>query len=187
MNLTPSILAASLLVLAGCPPAPPSPPKTPAAPSAPAVSEASPGAQLAALDPRRPVPLVPMMAAHQKQEMRAHLAAVQGIVDGLARGDIKAVAKAAKQIGSSPEMAMQCRHMGAGAEGFTPRALDFHRRADAIVAAANKGDREAVLKATAHTLDACVGCHAAYKQQVVDPATWQKRTGEAPPMGAHAN
>ena len=76
-------------------------------------------------------------------------------------------------------MQQMCEHMGAGAEGFTELALEFHTRADAIAVAAESKDAKAVLEATSHTLQACTACHASYRQDVVDAATWQSRTGSA--------
>lgn len=139
--------------------------------------------QLAELDPRLPVPLQPMMAWHQKQNMQQHLVAIQRITAAVAEEDWPEVAAASTLIESSPQMQMQCEHMGAGAEGFTEMALDFHHRADAIGEAARQEDGPAVLKATAHTLEACTTCHARYRQDVVDAETWQARTGsEHAPM-----
>lgn len=148
--------------------------------SAAAVGNASAAhEQLAKMDPRRPVPLQPMMAWHQKQNMMEHLVAVQRITEALSREDWDGVAEAAKLIESSPRMQQMCRHMGSGAEGFTELALDFHRRADAIGVAAKAKDGKAVLQATSNTLQACTSCHAAYRQDVVDAATWEARTGAA--------
>jgi hypothetical protein len=135
---------------------------------------------LAALDDRAPVPLEPMMAWHQKQQMQDHLKAVQRIVDGAARGDWEAVAAAGAQIGSSPEMQQTCERMGAGAPGFTELALEFHRRADAIGEAAKTHDTAAVLRATSYALQACTECHGKYRQDVVDAQGFQDRTGLAP-------
>lgn len=135
--------------------------------------------ELASLDRRKPVPLQPMMAWHQKQNMMEHLVAIQRITDGVARRDWDAVTRAAALIESSPQMQEMCRHMGAGAEGFTERALDFHRRADAIGVAARAHDAAAVLRATSDTLKACTGCHATFRQDVVNAAEWQRRTGQA--------
>ncbi len=149
----------------------------PAKPAAP-----DPIAQLAAMDSRKPVPLQPMMAWHQKQNMQQHLVAIQRITAALAKDDWDEVAAAAKLIESSPEMQMMCQHMGAGADGFTEQALDFHRRADAIAPAAAKHDAKAVLAATAHTLESCTGCHATYRQEVVDAATWTQKTGQTMDM-----
>jgi len=135
--------------------------------------------QLAAMDTRRPVPLQPMMAWHQKQNMMEHLVAIQRITDALAREDWEGVAAASALIESSPQMQQMCHHMGAGADGFTELALDFHRRADAIGVAARAQDGTAVLRATSSALEACTSCHATYRQDVVDPATWEARTGSA--------
>jgi len=133
------------------------------------------------MDPRAPVPLQPMMAWHQKQNMQNHLVAIQEITESLSRQDWEAVANASLTIESSPQMQMQCEHMGAGADGFTEMALEFHRRADAIGVAARDQDINAVLRATAYTLEACTRCHAVYRQDVVDVATWEART--ATPTG----
>jgi hypothetical protein len=144
-----------------------------------ASSPCEPMTELASLDHRRPVPLQPMMAWHQKQNMLEHLVAIQRITDGLAREDWDEVARASALIESSPQMQQMCQHMGAGAEGFTEMALDFHLRADAIGVAARAHDRAGVLRATSNTLQACTGCHVAFRQEVVDAGTWRARTGQA--------
>ena len=131
------------------------------------------------MDHRRAVPLQPMMAWHQKQNMMEHLVAIQRITDGLAREDWDAIAEASALIESSPQMQQMCEHMGAGADGFTELALEFHARADTIGVAAKAHDGPAVLAATSSTLQACTSCHTTYRQEVVDPATWEARTGSA--------
>lgn len=151
----------------------------PAAPASPTADACAPIAALDAMDPRAPVPLQPMMAWHQKENMQEHLVAIQRITDGLAREDWEEIARASALIESSPQMQQMCQHMGAGAEGFTELALDFHRRADAIGVAARAHDGPGVLRATSHALEACTSCHAAYRQDVVDAATWEARTGSA--------
>jgi hypothetical protein len=70
-----------------------------------------------------------------------------------------------------------CEHMGAGAHGFTELALYFNRRADGISIAARNQDATAVLQATSSTLQTCTSCHATYRLEVVDAATWLARTG----------
>jgi hypothetical protein len=135
--------------------------------------------EMAKLDQRAAVPLQPMMAWHQKQSMMEHLVAIQRITDGVAREDWDEVANAAALIETSPQMQQMCQHMGAGAEGFTEMALDFHRRADAIGEAARAHDGAAALHATSHTLQACTQCHASFRQEVVNAATWRARTGQA--------
>ncbi|MEM9194396.1 MAG: hypothetical protein AAGF12_34785 [Myxococcota bacterium] len=139
--------------------------------------------ELAEMDPRQPVPLQPMMAWHQKQNMMEHLVAIRRITDGLAREDWDEVATASRLIEASPQMERMCHHMGQGADGFTEMALEFHRRAAGIGEAAERQDGASALGATAHTLEACTSCHAAFRQEVVDSATWQTRTGsEHQPM-----
>jgi uncharacterized protein involved in copper resistance len=137
----------------------------------------TPITELSELDHRKPVPLQPMMAWHQKQNMMEHLVAIQRITGGLAQEDWKEVASASALIETSPQMQQMCQHMGAGAAGFTELALEFHRRADAIGEAARAHDGPAVLRATSNTLAACTSCHATFRQEVVDATTWQSRTG----------
>jgi hypothetical protein len=134
----------------------------------------SPQQQLDRLDARAPVPLLPMMARHQKENMRAHLGAVEQIVGGVAANDFAAVEQGAATLGLSPEMEQMCHHMGIGAPGFTDRALAFHKSAEAIAEAARAKDQAKVLAALDVTLKGCTGCHETYKQKVVDDAEWQK-------------
>jgi hypothetical protein len=134
------------------------------------------------LDARTPLPLLPMMANHQKQNMRDHLLAVQQIVAALATDDFAAIERAALRIGYTDEMGQMCTHMGAGASGFTEQALDFHHTADSIAVAARDRDRARVLAALGATLETCTSCHDAWKQQVVDEATWKSLTSSPPPV-----
>lgn len=181
-------LLASLLIFAhacGREPTAAPEPRTPApraasAPASPPPESANAAASLNRLDTRTPVPLLPMMANHQKQNMRDHLVAVQQIVAALATGDLVGVERAAERIGFSEPMGQMCSHMGAGAPGFTEQALDFHRSADRIALAARQRDQRKVLTELDVTLQTCTLCHAAWKQQVVDEATWQRLT--ASPM-----
>ncbi|MBI5495923.1 MAG: hypothetical protein HY904_12940 [Deltaproteobacteria bacterium] len=148
---------------------------------APAPAAPSPADALDQMDTRTAVPLLPMMANHQKQNMRDHLLAVQEIVAAVAADDFAAIEKAAGRIGYSQQMAQMCTHMGAGAPGFTEQALTFHRTADGIAAAARERNRGRVLVELGATLQTCTGCHAAWKQRVVDDPTWQRLTASAPP------
>jgi hypothetical protein len=178
------IAAAAVVVLAGCSGDWPS--STAEAQASPKTSDKmSASSALDRLDERKPVPLLPMMAQHQKANMRDHLVAVQEIVAGLASKNYAAVEKAAKRIGFSEQMGQMCTHMGAGAPGFTEQALAFHHTADGIVRAAQAKHAEKVLKELNATLQTCTACHAAWKQQVVDEGTWQRITPTTPPMSGH--
>ncbi len=176
-------LILSFVLLAACQAAPPAenPTKqdvpTPPAVSAPVEVANSAIQDLNQMDTRTPVPLQPMMAWHQKQNMQDHLVAIQEIVSAAAAQDWERITKASARIESSPQMAQMCQHMGAGAPGFTDVALDFHSRADGIAVAAKTKDVQAVLEATSYTLEACTACHAQYRQDVVDAATWTSLTG----------
>jgi hypothetical protein len=161
-------------IVAGCsrsPGAPPDP--TPPVPTASPGTNTAP-AELDRIDARSPVPLLPTMAAHQKQSMRDHLVAVQEVVAALSVADFTGVETAATRIGFSQTMGQMCTHMGAGAPGFAEQAIEFHRTADRIGAAARDRDGAAVLVALGTALQACTSCHAAWKQQVVDEPTWQR-------------
>ncbi|MBI5608148.1 MAG: hypothetical protein HY902_04650 [Deltaproteobacteria bacterium] len=128
------------------------------------------------------MPLLPMMAHHQKQNMRAHLVAVQAILAALATEDFAAIEKGAAELGFSQQMGQMCTHMGMGAPGFTDQALAFHHTADRIGTAAHDHDRGRVVAELATTLTACTACHETWKQQVVDEATWRRLTSSAPPV-----
>lgn len=187
-----SLSVAVLCVLSsGCEPAPASAPAS-AAPSGAGPTSAldpvgTPADALDQMDKRSPVPLLPMMANHQKANMRDHLVAVQEIVAALGKDDFAAVEKSAGRIGLSAEMGRMCTHMGMGAPGFTDKALGFHRAADKIALAARERDSKRVLQELGTTLETCTSCHATYKQKVVDNAAWSKATATPVPSspGSH--
>lgn len=138
------------------------------------------------LDRRTPVPMLPQMSQHQKQNMRAHLEAVQRIIGALAREDWDEVTSASKEIGSSDKMRRMCGRMGAGAPVMAQMGLAFHQQADGITEAAARKDTAGTLAALSSTVQVCNGCHAAFRQDVVDFDTYEKRVaavseqGEAP-------
>ena len=170
----------TIALLAGCNrTAPEAKPQTePPAPQATAPqAAAASGAAAASLDGRKPLPLTAMMANHQLQEMRDHLQVVQEIAMALGKDDFDAIATSAARIAWSDKQAMMCKHMGAGAPGFTELGEHFHRTADGIVAAAKKRDRAAVATALGTTLETCVGCHATYRQEIVDEHAFAKHGG----------
>ncbi len=188
LNLTGCFTLSASLALAGCDSPTPARQEPSAAVSPAARSSAqrpgdgdSAAEHLDAMDKRKPVPLLPMMAHHQKQEMRDHLLAVQEIVAALSSDDFAGVEQAASRIGYSEREAQMCQHMGAAAPGFTEQALGFHKAADGISAAAKEKDRAKVLSALGATLKTCTSCHANWKQQVVSESKWQELSGQEPP------
>lgn len=147
-----------------------------AEPAAPPPQAAAPANNL---DPRTPVPLTAMMAVHQKQEMRDHLRVVEEITAALGKDDFAAIAKSAARIGWSEQQAAMCKHMGAGAPGFTEVGEHFHKTADTIVDAARRRDRTAVITALDATLQTCTGCHETYRQDIVEASALEKAGGPA--------
>jgi hypothetical protein len=137
----------------------------------PDASSAAAQAALDVLDTRKPVPLLPMMANHQKANMRDHLVAVQEIVAAIGANDFDSIEKASRRIGYSEQMNQMCTHMGAGAPGFTEQALLFHHTADKICDAARERDMKKVLSALNETMTTCTSCHAAFKQHLVQDAS----------------
>ena len=125
---------------------------------------------------RRPLPLLQMMADHQKQMMRDHLGAVQEIVTALSLDDFDAVQQAVVRLGYSDEVGRVCNHMGAASPAFTRQALAFHHTADGIAAAARERSRGRILAELSTTLKACTACHAQWKQEIVDEPTWDRLT-----------
>jgi len=135
--------------------------------------------EMQTFDNRRDLPLLPMMAEHQKRSMRGHLQAVSDIVAALASDDFASIEKSASRIGFSEGMGHMCENFGRAAPGFTEQALAFHHTADRIGEAARAHDRGQIISALSDTLVACTGCHAKWKQRVVDDATWQQLTANA--------
>ena len=178
------LFAAALALLGSCSR---EAPLAPSATSRPPPTSSTPSAAdtLDQMDKRTPVPLLPMMANHLKQNMRDHLLVVQEIVAALATDDYPRIERAVGRIGFSEQMGQMCTHMGAGAPRFTEQLLNFHHTADRIGAAAHDRDRTRVLNELGATLQTCTACHAAWKQQVVDEPTWQSLTSSAPPT--HGN
>ena len=160
------ILHACLIALAACRGSAAAPAPSPAPADDPA-------------DGRKPVPMTARMAAHHKQEMRDHLRAVEEITAALAKDDLDAVAASAARIGWSEQQAAMCKHMGAGAPGFADLGEHFHRTADGIADAARRRDRAATVAALDATLRTCVGCHDAFREQVVDEASFATLAGSA--------
>jgi cytochrome c556 len=78
-------------------------------------------------------------------------------------------------------MATMCDHMGAATPGFSEVARRFHESADEIGEQARAQSVAGILQATATTVSVCTGCHATYKQRIVDEDEWRRLTGAAAP------
>jgi hypothetical protein len=112
------VLIPVVAILGACSREPPPAPATTSSATIAPVAAPSAADALDKMDTRAPVPLLPMMANHQKQNMRDHLVAVQQIVAAIAADDFAGIEKAAARIGFSEQMGQMCTHMGTGAPGF---------------------------------------------------------------------
>ncbi len=121
------------------------------------------------------------MAAHQKQNMRAHLMAVRRIIAALQWGNYSSIGESAKKLGFSPQMEQMCAMMGAATPGFAQAALKFHHTAGETGVAATERNERAVLAALGKTLALCTACHATYEQKVVSDETWQQMARKSVP------
>ena len=104
-----------------------------------------------------------MQKHHQLSNMRAHLKAVQTIVNLIAQDDFqKASDVAYKELGSTTEMRMMCASFDN--KTFETMGLEFHKSADKMSAVLKTGDKAKSLEALATTMNYCVNCHAMFKQ-----------------------
>ena len=131
-------------------------------------------------DTRKPLPLTEMMAEHQKANMRGHLEAIRDLLGAFAEKNFSKMAEAGKKLGTTPEMAMMCEHMGQATPGFTEFGLKMHSEADKITEAALKKNLSGVMTATHRTLQSCTACHSAFKQQIVTELDWKKLSEKKP-------
>ncbi len=97
-------------------------------------------------------------------EMREFVAALQAISDGLAREDMKAVARAARAVGTSKAGDVPLSMLAKLPIGFKSMAVSTHRGFDAIARDADAGaPPKHTLELLSGTLQNCVACHASYQ------------------------
>lgn len=115
-------------------------------------------------DGRLSVALDPAERALMLREMRGFVAGLQGIVDGLARDDMKAVTAASRSMGMARAHDAPVAMMGKLPLEFKTLALGLHREFDII---AMDADGIATPKHTlgqlADALQKCVACHNTYQ------------------------
>lgn len=97
-------------------------------------------------------------------EMRAFLESVEGIVNGVAGGDMKAVAEAARRSGMMAMHNAPRSMMGKMPPEFRMLGMDTHTKFGALAdEAAAMGDKQAVLKQLGALLANCGACHQGYR------------------------
>jgi hypothetical protein len=123
-------------------------------------------APVLAADQRQTLAVSPEVRAIVLAEMRDMLGGVQGIVAGLARNDMAAVAAAARPLGMQ-----MARHMPVEARQQLP--MEFRQRGHAthvafdqiVLDAEGLGDTQHSLGQLAAAMENCVGCHALFQLQ----------------------
>ncbi len=105
--------------------------------------------------------------ARMLAEMREFVAALQAVSDALAHNDMRAVAKAARAVGTGKAGDVPVGMLAKLPIGFKTLAISTHRGFDAIAADAEAGGTAAhTLEQLAHTLQDCVACHAGYEIKI---------------------
>lgn len=119
----------------------------------------------AASDPRISLHLEPAVQAILKQTMQEHLVALQAIVAALAREDYeKASAVAHEELGfpKHHEVMQQERGM-TFPKKYQKLAMAHHQAAEDLAQVIRTKEMKPILRDLGRTINACVGCHQAYK------------------------
>lgn len=115
-------------------------------------------------DGRLSVALDPAERALMLREMRGFVVGLQGIVDGLARDDMKAVAAASRTMGMARAHDAPVAMMGKLPLEFKTLALGLHREFDIIAMDADGiATQQHTLGQLADALQKCVACHNTYQ------------------------
>jgi len=97
-------------------------------------------------------------------EMRAFLASVQQINQGLAENNMERVAEYATKSGKAATGGMPGTLMGKLPLAFKKLGFDTHAKFDQLAMDANDlGDRDHTLQQLSTLMENCVACHAAYR------------------------
>ena len=116
-------------------------------------------------DSRQLVQFPEMMQQHMLANMRDHLAAINQILEEMARGQLEEAAEVAEsRIGMSSLESHGAIHMAR----FMPEVMrdigsEMHRAASRFALKAQEGDALAAYSALSKITSACVACHSAYR------------------------
>jgi len=114
-------------------------------------------------DKRTSLGLAPAMKQQQLAMMRDHLQAVHDIVGLLAEEKFdRAASIAHNKLGLTPEMKKMC-NMFSNAK-FRQVGLASHQSADELGDVLKQGDLQQSLHALHKTMNACLQCHATFRQ-----------------------
>lgn len=131
------------------------------------------GETVTATDGRQALLLAPAERDMVLAEMRAFLASVQAIVQGVQEEDMDAVVKAARHVGAAAQGAVPGSLMKKLPLEFKRLGFDTHRQFDQLALDAEQlGDPGHTLEQLAGLMRNCVACHAAYR---IDAASMTRR------------
>lgn len=115
-------------------------------------------------DNRQIIPLTEAETAIVAGEMRQMLASVQGIADGLAIGDMKAVVEAASKSGGHMMQELPAQIRMKFPEPFKQMGMATHKVFDQIARETKTiKDPVPVLSELSTAMQNCVACHATYR------------------------
>jgi mono/diheme cytochrome c family protein len=102
-------------------------------------------------------------------EMRAFLASVQQITQGIANKDMPLIANSARSVGRAAQQAVPGSLMGKLPLAFKQLGGDTHNRFDLLALDAEQlEDENHTLLQLGELMQNCVACHAAYRLDVVN-------------------
>lgn len=120
-------------------------------------------------DNRVAVVLAPAQRNLILSEMRSLLAAVQAIIDGLNRNDMKQVSGAARAVGMASAADVNPALLAKLPLPFKQLGMSIHRDMDGLAQAAESGKPAAELQGMlGNMLTKCVGCHATWQLKARD-------------------
>lgn len=115
-------------------------------------------------DNRQIIPLTEAEITIVAGEMRQMLASVQGITDGLAMGDMQAVAEAAAKSGGSMMRELPAQIRMKFPEPFTQMGMATHKVFDQIARETKSIKNPApILGQLSTAMQNCIACHATYR------------------------
>lgn len=101
-------------------------------------------------------------------EMRMFLETVQAIVANVNKGDMQAVAAAARKVGGAAQQAVPGALMGKLPVAFKKLGFDTHSKFDQLALDAEEmGDKTVIMDQLETLMQNCVGCHAAHRIDTV--------------------
>ncbi len=124
------------------------------------------GSTTVASDGRAAIQLTPAEKDLVLSEMRAFLASVQQITEGVSRKDMKQVVAAARKVGRAAQQEVPGSLMGKLPLGFKKLGFDTHTRFDNLARDAEElEDPGHALEQLNALMRNCVACHGSYRLQ----------------------